>query len=65
MARACVAAELEDVHSPERTAGISGAEAKVLVISRPVLAIQVDMKELAVPERLRQPGAKFRLAISS
>ena len=49
-----VAAGLEDVDGPERAAGVAGAEAQVLVVARPVLAVEVDVEQLAVPQRLGQ-----------
>ena len=55
MARPLVAAGLEDVHHPEGAAGIPRAEAKILVVAWTVLTVQVDVKQLAVPERLGNP----------
>ncbi len=43
------------IHGPERAARIAGAEAKVLVVSRSVLTVEIDVKELAVPQRLGNP----------
>ena len=52
--RAVVAAVLDDVDGPERAAGVAGAEAQVLVVARAGLAVEVDVEELAVPQRLGQ-----------
>ena len=60
--RAGVAAGLQRVDGPERAAQVAGAEAQVLVEARAVLAVEVDVEQLAVPQRLRdavrevQPG---------
>ena len=51
---AVVAAVLQCVDRPECTPGVAGAESQILVVPWPVLAVQVDMEQLAVPERLRQ-----------
>ena len=51
---AVVAAVLHDVDGPERPAGVAGAEAQVLVVARAGLAVEVDVEELAVPQRLGQ-----------
>ena len=53
--RAVVAAGLERVHHPERAAHVAGAEPQVLVVPRPVLPVQVDVEQLAVPQRLGDP----------
>ena len=50
--RAVVAAVLQDVDGPERAAGVAGAEAEVLVVAGAGLAVEVDVEELAVPQRL-------------
>src|SRR5437763_11378818 len=50
--RAVVAAGLERVHHPERAAHVARAEPQVLVVPRPVLPVQVDVEQLAVPQRL-------------
>jgi hypothetical protein len=50
-----VPAGLDDVDGPERPARIARTEAEVLVVARPGLAVEVDVEELAVPKRLRQP----------
>ena len=50
--RAVVAAGLERVHHPERAAHVARAEPQVLVVPRPVLSVQVDVEQLAVPQRL-------------
>ena len=55
MARTLIAAGFKDVHRPERAARVARAEPKILVIPRPVLTIEVDVKQLAVPERLGEP----------
>ena len=55
VARALVATGLEDVHRPECAARIARAESKILVVARTVLPVQVDVKQLAVPERLGNP----------
>ena len=41
--------------SPERASRVPGAEAQVLVVPRPVLAVEVDVEELSVPQRLGEP----------
>ncbi len=46
----------QGVDHPERAPGVAGAEPQVLVVLRAVLAVEVDVEELAVPQRLRVPG---------
>ena len=54
--RAVVAAGEQGVDHPERTAHVAGAEAQVLVVLRAVLAVEVDVEELALPQRLGVAG---------
>src|SRR4051794_34365127 len=54
VARAVVAAVLDDVDGPERASGVAGAEAQVLVVARAGLAVEVDVEELARPQGLRE-----------
>ena len=60
--RSAAGAAEQRVDGPERAAQVAGAEPQVLVVARPVLAVEVDVEELVVPERLRdavrevQPG---------
>ena len=44
--------ELEDVDGPECAARVACAEAQILVVPRAVLAVEVDVEQLAVPQRL-------------
>ena len=44
----------EDVDGPEGAAHVPGAEPQVLVEARAGLAVEVDVEELAVPQRLGQ-----------
>ena len=55
MHRAVVATGLERVDHPERAPHVAGAEPQVLVVTRPVLPVQVDVEQLAVPQRLGDP----------
>ena len=50
--RAVVAAGQERVDDPERATHVAGAEAQVLVELGSVLAVEVDVEELALPQRL-------------
>ncbi len=50
--RPVVAALLDRVDGPERAAGVAGTEAQVLVEAGTVLTVEVEVEELAVPERL-------------
>ena len=50
--RARVAAGQQRVDHPERAARVPRAEPQVLVVPRAVLAVQVDVEQLAVPQRL-------------
>ena len=57
-----VAAGLQGVDDPERAAGVAGPEPQVLVVAGAVLAVEVDVEQLAVPQCLAdavgvvQPG---------
>lgn len=51
--RAVVAAVLQQVHQEEGVLHVAVAEDQVLVEPGAVLAVEVDVEELAVPERLR------------
>src|SRR5260370_1057759 len=53
--RPVVAAGQQRVDHPERAARVARAEPKVLVVSRPVLPVEVDVEQLAVPQRLGDP----------
>lgn len=53
MARALVPGRLQEVHQPERLTQIARAEAEVLVVLDAGLAVQVDVEQLARPQRLR------------
>ena len=50
--RSGVPAALQGVHDPEGAAQVAGAEAQVLVEAGTVLAVQVDVEQFAVPQRL-------------
>ena len=54
MPRPLVAKGFQRVHRPEGAPQVARAEAQVLVEARPVLAVEVDVEELAVPQRLGQ-----------
>jgi hypothetical protein len=55
VARAFVAAALQQVHQEEGVLLVLGPEAEVLVVADPALPVQVDVVQLAVPQRLRHP----------
>jgi hypothetical protein len=50
--RPVVASGLQRINNPERAAGVTRAEPQVLVVAGTVLAVEVDVEQLAVPERL-------------
>jgi hypothetical protein len=53
VARAVVAALLEQVDERERLEQVAVSEHEILVELGPELAVEVDVEELAVPQRLR------------
>ena len=54
---AVVARVLEQLDEEEPVLEAHGAEAEVLVVAADALAVQVDVEELARPERLRDARA--------
>ena len=54
------ASSVRGVDDPERATDVAGAEAQVLVELRPVLAVEVDVEELALPQRLGVAGGRVQ-----
>lgn len=52
MNRPLVTASREGVDNPEGAAGVARSEPQVLVVPWAVLAVEVDVKQLAVPQGL-------------
>ena len=59
MARALVVRALEQVDEVERTLQVAVTEDEVLVVLDAVLAVEVDVEQLAVPQRLRDAGLDY------
>jgi hypothetical protein len=56
--RAVIAAGQQGIDHPERAPRVAGAKPQVLIVTRPVLPVQVDVEQLAVPQRLGRCRAR-------
>jgi len=65
MARPVIARALEQPHRQERFLEVLRAEAEVLVEARPILGVEINVKQLARPQRLTDRLRERRPAIDS